>query len=266
MRRWRSAILLLSFGLILSGCSAAKSGGSGAGKSTTLRLGYYEDIQSPDPDVAYDIPGLALVNNVYEGLVKYETGDSTTIVPGLATEWTVSPDSLTYTFTLRTGVSFHDGTPFNAAAAKASFERRLGMKQGAYYMVQDIGSLDASDAQTLVITLIHPTSAFMDYLASPYGVKMTSPTAIKAHTMKDDFGVRLDEHPRRRNRPVQDQPVLSRRPLRVDALGSLVGPEALLRDDRVPAGTGLRNAESSCSSAGTWTSSTSSPSPPWTAS
>ena len=187
MRRWRFTVLLLSFALILGACSAAKSGGGGAGKSTTLRLGYYEDIQSPDPDVAYDIPGLALVNNVYEGLVKYETGDSTTIVPGLATAWTISPDSLTYTFTLRTGVVFHDGTPFDAAAAKASFERRLGMKQGAYYMVQDIATLDAPDPKTLVITLSHPTSAFMDYLASPYGVKMTSPTAIKQHTVKDDF-------------------------------------------------------------------------------
>src|SRR5438128_9288376 len=93
------------------GISAAQ-----AASPTTLRLGYYEDIQSPDPDIQYDIPGLELVNNVYEGLVRYQFGNSTKIQPWLATSWKISSDKKVYTFKIRSGVKFHDGTPFNAAA------------------------------------------------------------------------------------------------------------------------------------------------------
>src|SRR6266550_3503026 len=88
-------------------------GGISAGQAaspTTLRLGYYEDIQSPDPDIQYDIPGLELVNNVYEGLVRYPFGNSTKILPWLATSWTISPDKTVYTYQLRHGVLFHDAT------------------------------------------------------------------------------------------------------------------------------------------------------------
>jgi peptide/nickel transport system substrate-binding protein len=156
--------------------------------NTTLRLGYYEDIQSPDPDVQYDIPGMELVNNTYEGLVQYAPGNSTKIIPWLATSWTISPDDTVYTLHLRHGVTFHDGTPFNSAAAKASFERRIKMNQGTLYQVQDIKSMATPDPYTLVITLGKTVSAFMDYLASPYGTKMISPTAISANSKSNDLG------------------------------------------------------------------------------
>ncbi len=166
--------------------------GGGAGKAatdTTLRLGYYEDIQSPDPDVQYDIPGLMLVNNVYEGLVHYAPGDSTEIVPWLATKWKVSPDKRVYEFNLREGVTFHDGTMFDAEAAKKSFERRIAMKQGTFYQVQDIDSIETPAPNKLKISLKGTNSAFMSYLASPYGIKMISPTAIEKNTKGDkDLG------------------------------------------------------------------------------
>ncbi len=87
-----------------------------------------------------------------------------------------------YEFDLREGVTFHDGTPFDSAAAKASLERRIAMKQGAFYQVQDIESIKTPSPSKLKITLKGTNAAFMSYLASPYGVKMISPTAIKKHT------------------------------------------------------------------------------------
>lgn len=95
------------------GTDGALSATATPNTSTTLRLGYYEDIQSPDPDIQYDIPGMELVNNTYEGLVQYAYGNSTKIIPWLALSWTVSPDDKVYTFRLRPGVTFHDGTPFD---------------------------------------------------------------------------------------------------------------------------------------------------------
>lgn len=171
--------------------SAAALGAVKAGSATsapTLRLGYYEDIQSPDPDIQYDIPGLELVNNVYEGLVRYQFGNSTKILPWLATGWKISSDKTVYTFSLRRGVTFHDGTPLNAAALKFDFARRLALKQGTYYQVQDIKSTSVPSRYTLVIKLKHPTSAFLDYLASPYSVKAISPTAIRKHQKGKDWG------------------------------------------------------------------------------
>jgi peptide/nickel transport system substrate-binding protein len=194
----RRLSVLLSVGmlaLVVAGCGSSEnsSGGGSAGggkpaSDRTLTLGYYEDIQSPDPDIQYDIPGLLLVNNTYEGLVHYAYGESTKIEPWLATSWKISNSDQTYTFQLRQGVVFHDGTPFNATAMKDSIERRIKMKEGTLYQVADVKSVSAPSPYTLVINLDRPVSAFMDYLASPYGVKAISPTAIKAHEVKGDLG------------------------------------------------------------------------------
>jgi peptide/nickel transport system substrate-binding protein len=187
MRRLAWIIMLAGVIVAVSVLSGAVSIGRAA-TATTLRLGYYEDIQSPDPDIQYDIPGLELVNNVYEGLVRYPFGNSTKITPWLATSWKISKNKTVYTFNLRHGVLFHDGTPFNAAAFKFDIERRLALKQGTLYQVQDIKSVSAPSKDVLVITLKHPVSAFLDYLASPYSLKAISPTAIRKHEKGNDWG------------------------------------------------------------------------------
>jgi len=188
-RRMATALLTTANVSLLAALLTAGSHGTvaAAPASTTLRLGYYEDIQSPDPDVQYDIPGLELVNNTYEGLVRYAFGNSTEIIPWLATSWEVSPDDRVYTFHLRHGVTFHDGTPFDSAAAKASFERRIKMNQGTLYQVQDIQNIATPDPYTLVITLKKTVSAFLDYLASPYSTKMISPTALQKYAQENDL-------------------------------------------------------------------------------
>ncbi|MEJ2525393.1 MAG: ABC transporter substrate-binding protein, partial [Desulfuromonadales bacterium] len=61
---------------------------------------------------------------MYEGLVRFKDA-STEVEPGLAESWDVSSDGLVYTFHMRPGVTFHDGTPVDAAAAKFSFERQI---------------------------------------------------------------------------------------------------------------------------------------------
>ena len=188
MRKLLLLACVLGTAVAVGSLTGSATGAGRASSATTLRLGYYEDIQSPDPDIQYDIPGLELVNNVYEGLVRYAFGNSTKITPWLATSWTISPDKTVYTFQLRHGVLFHDGTPFNAAAFKYDIQRRQALKQGTYYQVQDIKSVAAPSAYKLVITLKHPVSAFLDYLASPYSLKAISPTAIRKHAKGNDWG------------------------------------------------------------------------------
>ena len=94
-----------------------------------LHLSFLQDPgQPPDPDIYYAGQGLLLTTNLYEGLLQFKGGqDKAELEPLLATEWTASPDNKVFTLKLREGVKFHDGTPFNSAAVKASFDRRLAV-------------------------------------------------------------------------------------------------------------------------------------------
>lgn len=153
---------------------------SSVATSRTLHLAFVADMQVPDPDIFYEIEGNAVVTSVYEGLVKY-ANNSTRIIPALATSWEVSKDGRTYTFHLRHGVRFHDGSPFTSADAKFSFERRTGVNSAPAYMLADVSSMATPNPYTFVVHLSQPVSAFLDYMASPYGPKMVSEKTIVAH-------------------------------------------------------------------------------------
>jgi peptide/nickel transport system substrate-binding protein len=106
----------------------------------------------------------------------------------------VSPNGLTYTFQLRRGVTFHDGTPFTSAAIKPSFARRAAVNGGPAYMVSGVASVTAPGPYNAVITLKAPNTAFLDYLAAAYGPVMESPTALAAHAGKDHDQTYLQTH------------------------------------------------------------------------
>ena len=75
-----------------------------------------------DPAIAFSSDGLEFVRNVYEGLLEYAPA-STELRPALAESWEVSDDGRTYTFTIRSGVTFHDGSELDAEDVAASLER-----------------------------------------------------------------------------------------------------------------------------------------------
>ncbi|MEK3936440.1 ABC transporter substrate-binding protein [Sporosarcina sp. FSL W7-1349] len=88
----------------------------------TLVFGRGGDSTSLDPSRTTEGETFKVTKNVYETLLNFGEQD-TSIQPGLATEWEPSEDGLTYTFKLREGVKFHDGTDFNAEAVVKNFER-----------------------------------------------------------------------------------------------------------------------------------------------
>lgn len=196
---------------LLAGCGGSSSGGTATSKGTAanstaggkpaptngvLSVGLLGDIgQPPDPDIYYANNGTAIMINAYEGLVQYKNNDDKVeIAPRLATAWTVSPDNKVFTFTLRHGVTFHDGTPFTSAAIKVAFDRRIAVKGGAAYMVTGVASVDSSDPYKAVITLKDANSAFLDELASPFGPKMESPTGLTKQAGKDNAQTYLMTH------------------------------------------------------------------------
>src|SRR5207247_4178282 len=98
-----------------------------------------------------------VATQIFEGLVVRGPGG---VQPALATKWLVGADGLTWTFTLREGVTFHDGTPFDATAAA----RSLGRSNDPL-----IAKVEATDARTLVLTTRAPYGPFLSALATtPY--------------------------------------------------------------------------------------------------
>jgi peptide/nickel transport system substrate-binding protein len=186
--------------LALAACSSSGSTTAAAANPAptdgTLTVGLLGDIgQPPDPDIYYANNGLAIVLNTYEGLVQYKNDlDGVEIAPRLATAWKADPTNTVYTFTLRDGVTFHDGTPFTSAAVKVAFDRRIAVKGGAAYMVQGVAKVDTPDARTAVVTLAKPNAAFLDYLASPFGPKMESPEGLTKNAGSDSAQTYLSSH------------------------------------------------------------------------
>ena len=121
----------------------------------TLRVALSSEIGSLDPAVAGSNP--LVTAQIFEGLVARGTNG---VQPALATKWLVDADGRTWTFTMRDGVTFHDGTPFDATAATTS----LGRPNDPL-----IAKVEATDAHTLVLTTRVPYGTFLSALATaPY--------------------------------------------------------------------------------------------------
>lgn len=165
-------ILLLGITLSLS-LSAANA--------RTLTYAMYGDIKDWDPAVAFSLEVMMLAN-VYEPLLWYmPDAKGGFFKPALATDWSASEDGLSWTFKLREGVTFQDGTPLNAEAAKQSLDRTREMRQGAWYIWESVESIEATGTHELVITTKSPQP--IDLIASSqYGSYIYSPTAAEQGT------------------------------------------------------------------------------------
>jgi peptide/nickel transport system substrate-binding protein len=184
-RTLRRQVVALALGgaVALGACAAPEPV---ADSTTVLRTALSADLPPLDPDTYYEAEGLAITSQVYEGLLRYEP-DSAELTGQLAESWEVSPDGLTYTFTLRPDVRFADGTDFDSAAMAASFERRTALEGGQAYMLDDVAETETPDPLTFVVRLSQPVAPFLDYLASPYGPVAISPTAVEENAEGDDL-------------------------------------------------------------------------------
>jgi peptide/nickel transport system substrate-binding protein len=196
-----AAVAAVTLVITLAACGSSGSSGSSttASKPTgrTLNLSFLQDpgTGAADPDIYYAGQGIILQDNIYQGLLQYKGGTATpTIVPDLATSWTASKNNTVFTFKLRPGVKFHDGTSFTSAAVEPSFQRRLAVGQGPAYMVQGVASVQAQGPYQVTITLKAPNPDFLAYLAAPYGPRMMSPTGLAAHAGSDHDQTYLRTH------------------------------------------------------------------------
>jgi peptide/nickel transport system substrate-binding protein len=165
--------------LVIAGGAAYYFGLSkGPGPSTqnkgTITVGTTDTVQTTlDPADAYDYFGINVIQNVGDGLVDYIPG-TTQLTPALATSWTTSTDGLTWTFTLRQGVKFADGTPFNASVVQYSMDRQFkiaepeGPFEGVGYDGFTGGFINktvVTGPYTIQFVLNQPFSAFLSTVA-----------------------------------------------------------------------------------------------------
>jgi peptide/nickel transport system substrate-binding protein len=161
MKRWKLVMMGLAAAAMVFGTMSAASA------KVTLVYGTTEKVTDMDPANAYDFHTWEIFENIYQGLMGYPAGE-TKLVPMLATGYTISPDGKEYTFTLRKGVKFSDGTPFDANAVKWSIDRVIRIKGDPAWLVTDfVSSVEVIDPQKVKFVLKHPVAYFPALVATP---------------------------------------------------------------------------------------------------
>ncbi len=132
------------------------------------------DAPSLDPHQEQTFATLQPVSPLYSTLLQVDPYAYPKVIGDLATDWKISPDGLTYTFTLHQGVRFHDGSPLTSADVKASYDKILRPPEGVRSIRQHhysaVASVEAPQPYTVVFKLKFPSASLLANLASPWNV------------------------------------------------------------------------------------------------
>jgi peptide/nickel transport system substrate-binding protein len=178
------AVPLFVLSLLSQGCGSEEDTSS-AREKIDLIYSRGADADRLDPIHTDNGETVKVMVNIYDTLIAYNSR-TTQLVPSLATEWSHTADHLTWTFKLREGVLFHDGTEFDADAVVFNFERltqkdhphRIDKQVPMEPNYAPIESVKALDPLTVVFQLKHTSAVFLENLAM-YSAGIVSPTALK---------------------------------------------------------------------------------------
>lgn len=176
-----------------AGTLTTAAGGNGTTPTALSEVvfGLSGDPDTLDPHTTISGNAWVALANIYDGLVMLDYASPETPPPllnGLAESYELAADGVTYTFTLREGVTFHDGTPWNGEAAVFNFRRWFDEGYEFYYPVANstvagfIGGVRTYDAPSefeFVVELEEPNAGWFDYLGRAPTFFMVSPTAVQ---------------------------------------------------------------------------------------
>ena len=158
----------------------------------TLTIAFYGSPSDLDPHLANDYRSVFPVMAIYEGLLALKGERTDEYVGRLAETWEPNDDHSVWTFKLRDGVTFHDGTPCDAEAVRRSFERYMTVGYGSgpdwTRFVPDPSAITAPDPKTVVFDLGRPQPLFEAAIAASYGVYVVNVPVMEEHAVDDDGG------------------------------------------------------------------------------
>lgn len=132
------------------------------------------DPPSLDPHQESTFANIQLVAPLYNTLIQIDPYNFPKIIGDVATEWKITPDGLTYTFKIRQGIRFHDGSPLTAADVKATYDKIVSPPEGVRSVRKNaytaVARIETPDPSTVVFKLKFPSASLLDNLASPWNV------------------------------------------------------------------------------------------------
>jgi ABC-type transport system substrate-binding protein len=191
-----AAALAAAFALPLAVPARAEEGKAGG----SIVVTYKDDIVTLDPAIGYDWVNWSMIKSIFSRLLDYKPG-TTELVPSLAERYQISPDGLTYTFSLRQGVKFHNGRELVADDVKYSFERTnnpktespgagfydsiAGMEAYKKGKAKDVSGIKVLDPHTVQFKLARPDATFLHIVALNFSSIVPKEAVEKAGK---DFG------------------------------------------------------------------------------
>ena len=157
----------------------------------TLVASTIEEPDTLNPWSTQLVTGSDVLTGIFDGLMRYDSNES--LIPGLAESFEISADGLTYTFKLRQGVTYHDGSPFTSADVNASFTAIMDPNFGAFATLgwDKVTKLDMPDDLTVVMTTSEAYAPFMTYVpGDPVASAIISKVTLDkgADDFKANFG------------------------------------------------------------------------------
>jgi ABC-type transport system substrate-binding protein len=168
-----------------------------------LTITYMNEMASLDPAIGYEPASWNLIRAVFDGLMGFETG-TTNVVPFLAESFKVSPDGLTYTFTLRADAKFHNGravkaddvvysldrvvNPATKSPGQEFFASILGFKDRADGKSNQLEGVRATGDRSIEIKLSHPDASFLEIMAINFSYPVPREEVEKGNFGKNPVG------------------------------------------------------------------------------
>jgi peptide/nickel transport system substrate-binding protein len=174
----RTAAVAAVAGLAVATLAACSSSGS-AGSTSSLNIISAEPTSGLDPNTAVTPTSLRVMELIYDTLVDYDPKGN--LVPDLATKWTPGADGLSYTFTLRSGAKFSDGSAITAADVKFSLER-AAKGQALGNALAEMKSVAVVDPSTVTVSLAKPSRVFLNALARVGNAAIVSQKAVESNS------------------------------------------------------------------------------------